>query len=172
MFDRFRQKQKKLKTIDLEAMLKEVEQKAIALDQCAERILTKATLETHKTASEMQTELHVLRSTAIDIKGTTADISATTIDTGDKVMRLGVAANQFARDVNTSMRAQSSRLGKLDRDIQMMNMDTKKLIDGIDAQNGTLMIFAETINSTSPPLYCSCEMGEPTYTYLPGVPTC
>jgi hypothetical protein len=144
-------------------MLQQVQKKAVALDQCAERILAKAALDTNRTVNDTQTELHVVRKGVVDLKGATADLTATTTQTRDEVAglapitretrdgvhRLGVAGDQFARKFDSRMHAQSSQLGQLDDNLQAFMMDTKRVLNGVDAQNGAVMMLADSMKSTS-----------------------
>lgn len=150
MYERHKQKRERRKAIDIDGMLKRVKQRAVELNQCAERILTEKTLQTHKTAGQMQTELHVVRSTAVDIKVTAEDILDSAKQTGSDVRFLGVAANQFARNFDTNMRGQSNKLDRLgqrlEQDLQAINMESKRLMDSVTAQNLVLKAFADVLN--------------------------
>ena len=110
MFEKFKNKHDKKKSINIEALVKKVQKKSTELDQCAARILAEKTFETNQNTSDLKKEAIFSRGLLAGVadkqeyhleitEATSADVKAL----GRGFQYLGVAANGLDQRVKQGL---------------------------------------------------------------------
>ncbi len=152
MIERFKNKQEKQRTVNIQAMLKRVHDKSIELDQCAERILAKQISETHQGTELLKAEASVTRNILVDVKTDQNNLLSVARDTrngvemvGRNIQFLGMAANQLAEKYDGVLET------VLQQRLEYMNSDREQTQSSKEGQDGMLSMLAESIYSELPP---------------------
>ncbi|CAK7212185.1 hypothetical protein SCUCBS95973_001356 [Sporothrix curviconia] len=144
LFEKFKNKQEKQKSVNIEGMLKKVQKKSTELDQCAERILARKAIETHEGIGHLQLEAGTQRSMITEVRTDQTHLVAMAHETSNSVKLMDHKLSYIGYMAESAFRAMSERERIVDEEKrEFMNKDREQIQAAVSAQNFTMGLLAE-----------------------------